>query len=86
MIVKSREKKEVLFRDIKVGQVFKNDEGVFVKIRLEDDYIVCPRCDEDIHITDINCTEYAVELTTGLAYEISGHIMVEPIQGYFVEE
>lgn len=86
MIVKSKEKKEVFFRDIKVGQVFKNDECVLMKTRLEDDYVVCPRCDEDIHITDVNCTEYAVELSTGLIYEMSGHIMVEPIQGYFIEE
>ena len=86
MIVKSKERKEVFFRDIKVGQVFRDDEGIFMKIQLEDDYIVCPRCNEDIHISDVNCTEYAVELTTGLTYEMSGHIMVEPIQGYFVEE
>lgn len=86
MIVKAKEREEIFFRDIKIGQVFRDDEGVFMKMRLEDDYVVCPRCDEDIHISDVNCTEYAVELTTGLAYEISGHTVVEPIQGYFIEE
>jgi uncharacterized C2H2 Zn-finger protein len=62
MIVKSKERKEIFFKDVKVGQVFREhgEEDVYMKVSLEDDFICCPRCDEDIHINDVykNTKEY----------------------------
>ena len=86
MVVKSKERKEIFFKDIKVGQVFREDDDIYMKVRLEDDYICCPRCDEDIHINDETSGYFGVDLESGLVYEFDIHSTVEPIQGYFIEE
>ena len=88
MIVKSKERKEIFFKDIKVGQVFREyrDEGIYMKIKLEDDCICCPRCDLDLSINDEKGITYAVELNSGLVYEFDEHSMVEIVQGAFIEE
>lgn len=88
MIVKSKERKEIFFKDVKVGQVFREygEEDVYMKVSLEDDFICCPRCDEDIHINDEKGMDYAVNLTLGLVYEFDSHTTVEIIQGAFIEE
>ena len=68
MIVKAKERKETFFKDVKVGQVFRDDsdECIFMKVALEDDYVCCPRCDEDIRINDEKGTAiYAVDHKCG---------------------
>lgn len=88
MIVKTKERKEIFFKDVKVGQVFReyNEEDVYMKVNLEDDYIVCPRCDEDIRINDEKGMAYAVDLASGLVYDFEPQTTVEIIQGAFIEE
>lgn len=88
MIVKAKERKGVFFKDVKVGQVFRedNNEYIFMKIDFEDEYICCPRCDLDLSINDEKGITYAVELNSGLVYEFDEHSMVEIVQGAFVEE
>lgn len=89
MLVRAKERKEIFFKDIKVGQVFRKDrsEYIFMKVFLEDDFIVCPNCDEDIRINDEKGSGfYAVELSTGLVYEFDSHLIVEIVQGAFIEE
>ena len=87
MIVKAKERKEMSFQELKVGEVFEGNEGaIFMKVRFEDDYICCPRCDEDIHINDEKENTSAVELSTGSIYDFEWCERVKPIQGYFIEE
>jgi hypothetical protein len=88
MLVRIKERRDIFFKDVKVGQVFRedNNEYVFMKIEFEDDYICCPRCDTDISINDEKGKTYAVELNSGLVYEFDPHSTVEIVQGAFVEE
>jgi hypothetical protein len=88
MLVKTKERKEIFFKEVKVGQVFREcrDEEVYMKIRFEDDCICCPRCDLDLSINDEKDITYAVELSSGLVYEFDEHSMVEIVQGAFIEE
>lgn len=88
MLVKTKERKETFFKDVKVGQVFRkrHDEEIYMKIELEDDCICCPRCDLDLSINDEKGITYAVELNSGLVYEFDEHSMVEIVQGAFIEE
>lgn len=87
MLVKSKERKEVFFRDIEVGQVFKDENNdIFMKVHLEDDDIYCPVCNADICINDEKGCTGAVELGSGLVYDFEGHSTVEIVQGYFIEE
>lgn len=88
MLVRTKERKEIFFKDVKVGQVFReySEEDVYMKVSLEDDYICCPRCDENIHINDEKGMAYAVDLASGLVYEFDSHTTVEIIQGAFIEE
>lgn len=87
MIVKAKERKEMIFQELEVGQVFKNDKGsIFMKVRFEDVYVCCPSCDEDIQINDEKGDTSAVELSTGLIYDFEWCTHVKPIQGYFIEE
>lgn len=88
MLVKTKERKETLFKDIKIGQVFRdnNNESIFVKIYFEDDYICCPECEEDININNEKGEVYAVELDSGLVYEFDPRSIVEIIRGAFVED
>ena len=88
MIVKAKERKEMIFQELKVGEVFRayRDEDIYMKIKLEDDCICCPRCDLDLNINDEKGITYAVELNSGLVYEFDEHSMVEIAQGAFVEE
>lgn len=88
MLVRTKERKGVFFKDVKVGQVFRedNNEYIFMKIDFEDEYICCPRCDQDFRITDEKGLAYAVELKSGLVYEFDEHLTVEVVQGAFVEE
>lgn len=88
MLVKTKERKETFFKDITVGQVFRegNNEDIFMKIDFEDDYVFCPRCDKDIHISDEKGITYAVELKSGLVYEFAPCSIVEVVQGAFIED
>lgn len=89
MLVRVKERTETFFKDVKVGQVFRDDnnDDIFMKVALEDDYVCCPRCDEDIRINDEKGTAiYAVDLSSGLVYEFDSHSTVEIVQGAFVEE
>ena len=87
MIVKAKERKEMIFQELKVGEVFEDNDGdILMKVRFEDDYVCCPRCDEDIHINDERGDSGAVELSTGLVYDFEWCEKVRPIQGYFIEE
>ena len=87
MIIKAKKRKEMLFQELEVGQVFEGDEGsIFMKVRFGDVYVCCPSCDEDIHINDEKGDTSAVELSTGLVYDFEWCEKVRPIQGYFIEE
>lgn len=87
MLVKAKERKEIFFREVKVGQVFRDDnEYIYMKVNLENNYICCPICDSDIGINDEKGITYAVELNSGLVYEFDPHSTVEIVQGYFIEE
>lgn len=88
MIVKAKEREEIYFKDVKEGQVFKQyaDDSIYMKVGFEDDSICCPRCDEDIHISEEKGMGYAVELNSGLIYDFDTHSTVEIIQGTFIEE
>lgn len=88
MIVKSKKREEIFFKDVKVGQVFRecHDKEIYMKIELEDDCICCPRCDLNLSINDEKGITYAVELNSGLVYEFDEHSMVEIVQGAFIEE
>lgn len=88
MLVRTKERKEIFFKDVKVGQVFReyNEEDVYMKVSLEDDFICCPRCDEDIHINDEKGMASAVNLASGLVYDFEPQTTVEIIQGAFIEE
>ena len=57
-----------------------------MKVDFENDYICCPRCEEDINIYDQTGDCWAVELSKGSIYEFNINDWVEPIQGYFIEE
>ena len=46
MILKLKEKKEITFEEIGIGQIFKYDDSIFMKVDFENDYICCPRCEE----------------------------------------
>lgn len=88
MLVRAKERTETFFNDIKIGQVFKDeDDDIFMKVHLEDDYICCPRCDQDIRIhEEKGIAIYAVKLSSGLVYEFDEHATVEIVQGAFIEE
>lgn len=84
MVVRAKEMKGTFFKDIKVGQVFRDidSDNIFMKVNFEDNYFYCPRCGEEIPIND----DYAVELKSGLLYGFNSFEEVEIIQGAFVEE
>jgi hypothetical protein len=85
MIVRTKERKEIFFKDIPVGQVFREDDALFMKVQLNDDVIGCPRCDENIDL-ERELGELAVELSSGLIYEFELHAVVELVEGSFIEE
>ncbi len=88
MIVKAKEREEIYFKDIKVGQVFREygEEPIYMKVSLEDDFICCPECGEDFHINNEKSMVYAVDLNYGHIYEFSSLTIVEIVQGAFIEE
>lgn len=85
MRIKAKNKTEVLFKDVSVGQVFREEGALFMKVLLNDDIIACPRCDESIDL-ERELGELAVELSSGLIYEFALHAVVELIEGSFIEE
>lgn len=86
MIVKLKERKKITFQEVKKGQIFKHGVSVYMKVDFEDDYICCPRCEEDINIYDQKGDCWATELNTGSIYEFNINDWVELIQGCFIEE
>ena len=86
MRLKLKEGKEITFQEVGIGQIFKYDDSIFMKVDFENDYICCPRCEEDINIYDQTGDCWAVELSKGSIYEFDTNKLVEPIQGYFIEE
>ena len=88
MIVKAKDRQEIYFKDIKIGQVFREygGETVYMKVKFEDDYVCCPECGEVLHINNEKKGVYAVELNRGLIYEFSSLSKVEIVEGTFVEE
>lgn len=85
MIVKTKERKENFFKDIKVGQVFKGDYELFMKISFDDDFIVCPQCGEGIY-AEKELGGIAVHLETGNIYKFNNCDSVEIVTGSFIEE
>ena len=88
MIVKAKEKEKIYFKDVKIGQVFRECgwETIYMKVNFEDDSICCPDCGEDFHINNEKNRVYAVELNRGLIHEFSSLSTVEIVQGAFIEE
>lgn len=85
MKIKAKNKTEILFKDVSVGQVFREDGALFMRVQLNDDVIECPRCDENIDL-ERELGELAVELSSGSIYEFALHAVVELIEGSFIEE
>lgn len=88
MLVKTKERKKTFFKDIPVGQIFRegNNEEVFMKIDFADDYICCPICEVDISIKDATDKTHAVKLKSGLVYEFEPYSAVNVTQGAFIED
>ena len=49
MEVKTKRIPTKAFKDIDTGTVFRDDDELFMKVFMDDDYMVCPHCDEDIY-------------------------------------
>ena len=77
IVNKSMEK--VSIRDVKVGDTFLDDDGLWMRIRYEGDDIACPRCDEDIAISD-HIDYMAVNLETGEVYNLGGYETVTLVE------
>ena len=78
MKVVTNKKDKMPIHSIKVGQTFIDDDEIFMVCRYEGDDIYCPRCDEDISISD--SVEYlAVSLTSGEIYNFAFNTQVTPI-------
>ena len=86
MRLKLKERKEITFQEVGIGQIFKYYDSIYMKVDFENDYICCPRCEEDINIYDQTGDCWAVELSKGSIYEFDTNDWVELIQGYFIEE
>ena len=86
MILKLKKRKEITFQEVEIGQIFKYNDSIFMKVDFENDYICCPRCEEDINIYDQTGDCWAVELSKGSIYAFDTDTWVEPIHGYFIEE
>lgn len=85
MVVKSKNLQVKNFNEISSGTVFRYENELFMRVFLEDDYIVCPRCSEDIYAGK-ELGGLAVCLETGDVYRFDERNNVEVIVGAFVEE
>jgi hypothetical protein len=85
MKIKAKNKTEVLFKDIPFGQVFREDDALFMKVQLNDEVIGCRRCGESIDL-ERELGELAVELSSGMVYEFELHAVIELVEGSFIEE
>lgn len=85
MKIKTKEREEILFKDVPFGQVFQEEDELFMKVQLNDDIICCPQCDEKIDL-ERELKELAVELSSGLIYQLEPIAVVKIVQGAFVEE
>ena len=73
------------FKDIERGAVFRDDDELFMKVFMDDDYIACPRCDEDIYAGK-ELGGIAVHLETGDVHKFNDWDCFEIVNGTFVEE
>ncbi len=85
MVVKSKSLPTKAFKDIEGGTVFRSDNELFMKVYLDEDYIVCPRCDEDIYAGK-ELGGLAVHLETGDVNKFDDWESVDIVTGSFVEE
>ena len=85
MFVKSKNLKTKDFKDIEGGTVFRINNELFMKVFLDDDYIACPRCDEDIY-AGRELGGIAVPLKSGDINNTGDWECVEIVTGSFVEE
>lgn len=84
MKVTRKSEKRVRFAELKVGEVFVEDDEVFIKCRYEGENIFCPRCDEQVDI--VNELEHlAVTLSTGELWNFESYNMVTRIECEVVE-
>lgn len=85
MIVKSKNVQTKPFKEVQRGAVFRSDEDLFMKVYLEEDYIACPRCDEDIY-AGRELGGLAVHLESGEIDKFDDWENVEIVTGSFIEE
>lgn len=85
MIVKEKNRDRMCFNQMNVGTVFRDDDCMYMKIRIADDNLSCPRCDEDIHISD-EIVGFAVDIETGTVYQLNEWDSYELVNGAFIEE
>lgn len=85
MVVKSKSLPTKVFKDIEGGAVFRSDNELFMKVCLDEDYIVCPRCDEDIYAGK-ELGGLAVHLETGDVSKFDDWESIDIVTGSFVEE
>jgi hypothetical protein len=85
MEVKAKDTHKTPFIDINVGTVFRDDGELYMRVFMEDDYIVCPRCNEDIYAGK-ELGGVAVHLITGDVHKFDDWDYFEVVNGKFIEE
>ena len=85
MEVKTKRIPTKAFKDIDTGTVFRDDDELFMKVFMDDDYMVCPHCDEDIYAGK-ELGGVAVHLATGDVHKFDDWNHYEIVNGAFVEE
>ena len=78
MKVITNKKDTVSNRDIGIGGTFIDDDEVYMICRYEGDDIYCPRCDEEISVSD-QVGYLAVSLSSGDIYNFSPSLYVTPV-------
>ena len=79
MKIVNKTMEKVSIRDVKIGETFLDDDGLWMRIRYEGDDIDCPRCDECISISD-SINFMAVNLETGEVYNLGGYETVTLVE------
>ncbi len=79
MKIVNKTMEKVSIRDVKIGETFLDDDGLWMRVRYEGDDIDCPRCDECISISD-SINFMAVNLETGELYNLGGYETVTLVE------
>lgn len=87
MKIVAKKRNEMRFKDIPFGQVFRDEENLYMKAKMDSDtYITCSRCGFDIESIDKELEDLAVDLETGWIYQFCDYDTFEVVNGSFIEE